>query len=71
MQKNIKLFFAILAMAFMAQIQAQIVIIKGKVVDAQTNVAIKGVKVLVPKTDFVATSDENGLFEIKGVEPGF
>ena len=50
MQKNIKLFFAIFAMAFMAKIQAQIVVIKGKVVDAQTNAAIKGVKVLVPKT---------------------
>ena len=71
MQKNIKLFFAIFAMAFMGQIQAQIVIIKGKVVDAQTNAAIKGVKLLVPKTDFVATSDENGVFEIKGLEPGF
>lgn len=55
----------------MAQIQAQIVVIKGKVVDAQTNAAIKGVKLMVAKTEFIVTSDENGFFEIKGVEPGF
>ena len=56
---------------FSVKLNAQSVVIKGKVVDAQTNAPLKGVKLSISKTAFSSVSDENGSFELKGLEPGF
>lgn len=71
MQKIFKLLFAISAFFILRDVDAQTISIKGQVVDNVTNKPLNGVKLTINRSSVSATTNENGQFELTGLEPGF
>lgn len=45
-------------------------IIKGKIIDAKSKIALSSANILIEKTSFGTSSNQNGLFEFKGLTAG-
>lgn len=71
MQKIFKLLFAISAFFILRDVDTQTISIKGQVVDNLTNKPLNGVKLTINRSSVSATTNENGQFELTGLEPGF
>lgn len=54
-----------------SQITITVGVIKGKILDYETQQPLAGIKVSVVDTDFIASSDTNGLYTIQNVPVGF
>ena len=69
MKKVILLVLIILA--FNAGLYAQQAVLKGRVIEAQSNEPLPFVNVVVVGTNIGAVTDDNGNFQINGLNPGF
>jgi hypothetical protein len=58
-------------LAFNAGLYAQQAVLKGRVIEAQSNEPLPFVNVVVVGTNIGAVTDDNGNFQINGLNPGF
>lgn len=68
--KKVILFFLII-LAFNTGLYAQQAVLKGRVIEAQSNEPLPFVNVVVVGTNIGAVTDDNGSFQINGLNPGF
>lgn len=65
-----RVFAVFLTMLLLGSTNAQVVI-QGKVVDVTSRKPLSGAKIQVDKQEALTTAGADGVFEVKGIEPGY
>ena len=65
------IFLSLLILGYQTDLFAQQAVLKGRVIEAVSNEPMPFVNVIVSGTSIGAVTDDNGSFQIKGLNPGF
>ena len=65
------IFISLLILGCQTGLRAQQAVLKGRVIEAVSNVPMPFVNVIVTGTSIGAVTDDNGNFQINGLKPGF